>query len=151
MAPYRDTAGVGVRHQEGVLADGLLRNGVDGLAARRAHLRAMTMARQAAEQRHMHPAGPAQCVSTREHAVALRAELARIDAEHRQWLHDQGEAYTARGASAFSHDAAAPQGRSKSRRLERCGSSSPPTGRHGLSQQAFGSDADGPGPPLCMA
>ena len=56
MPQYGDMDGVGVQRQEGVADDGVLRNGIADLAARRAHLRAMAVARQAVEQRHMHPA-----------------------------------------------------------------------------------------------
>ena len=91
MPQYGDMDGVGVQRQEGVADDGVLRNGIADLAARRAHLRAMAVARQAVEQRHMHPAGPARPVPAREHVVEQRAELARINAEHRTWPRDQGE------------------------------------------------------------
>ncbi len=90
MPQYQHTREDGDQHQERVLIDGLLRNGVDDLAARRAHMREMTMARQAAERHYTHPAGPPPLVAARDSAADLRAELARIDATHRTWLHDHG-------------------------------------------------------------
>lgn len=97
MPSDQDTRRGDVARQEPVLGDAVSRNGVDCSAARRAHMRALTMARQAAERRHARPADAAGLDSTarlaaaRERAVELRAELERIDAEHRTWLHDQGE------------------------------------------------------------
>lgn len=89
----------GAQHGESVLIDGLSRNGVDDLAARRAHMRDMTMARQAAERRYARPGLPAgsagpedamRLAMAQERAIAFRAELARIDAEHRRWLREHG-------------------------------------------------------------
>ncbi|MDB5075559.1 MAG: hypothetical protein JWO42_1738 [Chloroflexi bacterium] len=81
---------------ETVLGDGISCNGVDASAARRAHMRELTMARQAAEKRHARRGGnpgmdrPAQLAAAQERTVELHAELARIDAEHRTWMHEQG-------------------------------------------------------------
>jgi hypothetical protein len=85
------------QRQEPALLDGVLCNGVDGSAERRSHMRELTMARQAAERRHARPASEtgldraAQVVAARARAVELRAELERIDAEHRTWLRARGE------------------------------------------------------------
>lgn len=99
------------QRRESVLVDGILHNGVDGLAVRRAHMRALTMARQAAERRSMRAAGrdgSARLVAARERAAELRAELARIDAEHRTWLHEQGEDAAARRTRRRRAPGAAP-------------------------------------------
>jgi hypothetical protein len=86
----------GSQSQEHILVDGLLQNGTDRSALWRAHVREMTMARQAAERR---PAGPgpaigldkpAQLTLARARAVALRLELTRINAEHRIWMRSHG-------------------------------------------------------------
>jgi hypothetical protein len=79
-----------------LLGEGVLHNGVEGAAAHRAHMRGLTMARQAAERRFGQPAAqagldrPARLAARRERAEELRVELERIDAEHRSWLHEQG-------------------------------------------------------------
>jgi hypothetical protein len=86
-----------VQLQETVLVDGLLRNGVDTLAARRAHLRNLTMARQAAERRHERHAmartldQDLRPDAARSRANEFRMELSRLDSVHRVWLQDQGE------------------------------------------------------------
>jgi hypothetical protein len=75
------------------LVDALLHNGVDGLAARRTHLRQLTMARQAAERQYAHSVGregPSQPDETHACAAQYRVELARIEGEHIAWLHAQG-------------------------------------------------------------
>lgn len=83
--------------QETALGEAVSRNGVDCSAQRRAHMRELTTARQAAERLHKRPLGQAdadrssQLAAARDRALDLRTELARIDAEHRTWLHDQGE------------------------------------------------------------
>lgn len=82
--------------QESILVDGLLQDGADRSAPWRAHLRELTMARQAAERRYSRAGLPAgldgqtQLALTRERAVAFRGELARIDAEHRTWMREHG-------------------------------------------------------------
>lgn len=79
------------------LLDGMLCNGVDSAAERRAHMRELTMARQAAERRHARPTSDlrldrqAQALAARARDAELRAELARIDDAHRTWLRAQGE------------------------------------------------------------
>ena len=81
---------------EHALVDGLLQNGTDRSAYWRAHVREMTMARQAAERRHARPGPaigldkPAQLALARERAVALRVALTRINAEHRIWMRAHG-------------------------------------------------------------
>jgi len=83
-----------VRRQGEVLIDGLLNNGIDCLAARRAHMREITMARQVAEQRFArlaHPTGRDGSTTVHERTAAFRAELARINALHRTWLLAQGD------------------------------------------------------------
>jgi len=84
-----------VSRQEGSLIDAMLYNGIDVLAERRAHMRELTMARQAAEQRsapaaHREVAAGEQFGEVREGATALRAELARLQAAHRAWLDEHG-------------------------------------------------------------
>lgn len=97
MKEDRYTLGAGDHPQETLLGEGVSRNGADCAAERRAHMRALTMARQAAEQRHARPTRPtgldrtARLVVARERALELRAELDRIEAEHKTWLQDQGE------------------------------------------------------------
>ena len=66
--------------------DGVLYDGVDHAAAHRAHARALTTARQAAERGHGGQAEPGA-----DRAAAFRDEMARIDAEHRAWLLERGE------------------------------------------------------------
>jgi hypothetical protein len=80
-----------------LLGDGICCNGVDDSAIKRAHMRELTAARQAAEKRFARP-GPGagadratKLAAAQERAADLRAELARIDAEHRLWLLNQGE------------------------------------------------------------
>ena len=75
------------------LVDALLHNGVDGLAARRAHMRQLTMARQAAERQYARAVGrdgPVLRDETRAYAVQYQGDLARIEGEHMTWLHAQG-------------------------------------------------------------
>jgi len=84
-----------VSRQEGILIDAMLYNGIDVLAERRAHMRELTMARQAAERRCAPGARRGigegeQLVEVRERATALRAELARLQAAHRAWLDAHG-------------------------------------------------------------
>lgn len=97
MAQAQATGRGEVQRQGSVLVDAMLYNGVDRLAVRRAHMRELTTARQAAERRSTWPALPAgrdgweQRVAARERTVELRAHLARLQEEHRTWLHAQGE------------------------------------------------------------
>jgi hypothetical protein len=106
MKEDRYTLGDGDHRQETLLGEGVSRNGADCAAERRAHMRGQTMARQAAEQRHARPTRPmgldrsARLVVARERALELRAELDRIDAEHKTWLQDQGEIVDAAGYKA---------------------------------------------------
>lgn len=80
-----------------VLIDAMLYNGIDGLATRRAHMRELTLARQAAERRYTQPAsavpreGQPRLTTARARAVEFQEEIARINAEHRIWMHEQGE------------------------------------------------------------
>ncbi|GAC1402004.1 MAG: hypothetical protein NVSMB65_19250 [Chloroflexota bacterium] len=73
--------------------EGVIVNGGDQQADRRAHMRALTTARQAAERRALHgPEGSATSGSARRgverqaRRVELQAELQRIEAEHQTWL-----------------------------------------------------------------
>ncbi|HVA89515.1 MAG TPA: hypothetical protein VNL71_06705 [Chloroflexota bacterium] len=85
-----------IRNQGTVVGEGVARNGIDGSSARRAHMRELTMARQAAERRFARPGismttdRPARLAAARERAEELRQELARIDDMHRAWLQAQG-------------------------------------------------------------
>ena len=80
-----------------VLIDAMLYNGIDGLAMRRAHMRELTLARQAAERRYTQPASAAprdglpRLTTARERAVEFQEEIARINAAHRSWMCEQGE------------------------------------------------------------
>src|SRR5665213_2730024 len=80
-----------------VLIDAMLYNGVDGLAMRRAHMRELTRARQAAERRYTQPAlaanreGPPRLTTASERTAEYQAEIARISDEHRTWMREQGE------------------------------------------------------------
>ena len=80
-----------------VLIDAMLYNGIDGLAMRRAHMRELTLARQAAERRYTQPAsavtreGLPRLTTAHERAVEFQEEIARINAEHRIWMREQGE------------------------------------------------------------
>lgn len=85
------------QHHDALLGGGVTCNGVDTSAAHRAHIRELNMARQAAEKhfarRGLQPGvdRSTQLSAARERATELRAELARLDAEHRRWLVEQGE------------------------------------------------------------
>ena len=80
-----------------VLIDAMLYNGIDALAMRRAHMRELTRARQAAELRYKQPAlttnreGPPRLNTARERAVEYQAEIARINTEHWIWMHEHEE------------------------------------------------------------
>jgi len=97
MADTHDLRGDDGQRVGPLLGDGICRNGVDSQAGRRAHMRELTMARQAAERRHARPSPQpgmdrsGQLAAAQERAVELRIELARLDASHREWLHAQGE------------------------------------------------------------
>jgi hypothetical protein len=92
-----DPSGAGF---SGGYGEGVLINGVDQQAARRTHMRELTMARQAAERRslqHSEEAArqdrTARAVEKQERRTALAAELKRIEAAHQAWLetHDEEE------------------------------------------------------------
>lgn len=76
--------------------DAMPLDGLDPSAEWRVHMREQTMARQTVERRYARSAsargevGPAQNGEGRSRAAALRAELARIDAEHWAWLREHG-------------------------------------------------------------
>ena len=96
----------GSQGQESILVDGLLQNGTDRSAYWRAHVRELTVARQAAERRHTGPGlatgmdKPALLALARERAVGhvfgrardqpARGALTRINAEHRIWMRAHG-------------------------------------------------------------
>lgn len=92
----QEPGGDGLQPKGPPLGEGVTHNGVDGTAARRAHMRGQTMARQAAERRCARPPAdggldrPARLAARREREAELRVELARLDAAHRNWLDDQG-------------------------------------------------------------
>jgi hypothetical protein len=96
MPQKHDTRHDGVPYQTSVVIDALLHNGVDSMAARRARMRELTAARQAAEQCQSRQAlaaahGQEHDGVIRERTAALYAELARLNAEHLAWQHEQGE------------------------------------------------------------
>ena len=97
MLQEQDAGREDIPRRGSVLIDAMLYNGVDGLALRRAHMRELTKARQAAERRYTQPAlaanreGPPRLTTARERAAEYHAEIARINAEHRIWMHEQGE------------------------------------------------------------
>jgi hypothetical protein len=97
MVDDRETHADDIKRHGSGLGEAVSRNGVDVSAARREHLRELTMARQAAERRHARPAlssgldRATRLVAAQERATELRVELERIDSEHRTWLHDHGE------------------------------------------------------------
>lgn len=78
------------------LVDGLLQDGTDRSAAWRAHLRESTMARQAAELLYARTGSASDAPGERpptpagERVAVLRAELARIVADHRMWMRAHG-------------------------------------------------------------
>ena len=84
----------GPESQENVLGDGVPRNGVEGQAVRRAHMREQTTARQAAERRLEHDGIPRRDHEHRAlvaaQVVEVRAELALINAAHQTWLRAHG-------------------------------------------------------------
>jgi hypothetical protein len=79
------------------LLDAIPCDGIDTSAEWRAHMRDLTMARQAAERLYARPPAQArwdrvaQARDAQERATDLRTELARINAEHRRWLQARGE------------------------------------------------------------
>ena len=85
----------GLEDQQPII-DAMLYNGVDILAARRAHMRELTAARQAAEQlqsrqRVQAPLGPeSDAGAGRQRTIAMYAELSRLNDEHRAWELEQG-------------------------------------------------------------
>ncbi len=82
------------QYQPGRSIDALVLNGSDPTATWRLHMQNQTMARQAAEQRYARQArsvefdGPQSKEDARRRAAGLRAEMARISAEHRAWLRE---------------------------------------------------------------
>ena len=83
--------------ERAVYGEGVLLNGVDGQAARRAHMREQTTARQVAERRHDQPLGVLRAAdqATRLAAAGVRdaeksTALADILAEHEEWLRRAG-------------------------------------------------------------
>ena len=85
----------GARRQGDVYGEGVLHDGIDVQSARRAHMRELTTARQAAERRRTRPLDgdyPTRQAAAQERAAELQSELARIEAAHQQWLRDHGEA-----------------------------------------------------------
>jgi hypothetical protein len=80
--------------------DSILYDGIDPLALRRAHLRELTTARQAAERRLVRRDssiphdGASRAVAARERAVAFQIEMDRINVDHRSWQHEQSEDVT---------------------------------------------------------
>lgn len=90
-------------HEEGVFqsnkalfGDGVLINGEDGQAARRAHMRAQTTARQVAERRASESRGLSRFAGREERLTAVRdreaektTAFAGIEAAHQVWLHAQ--------------------------------------------------------------
>ena len=103
-----DKQQAGGESREGVVGDAVPRNGEDDQAARRAHMREQTMARQAAERKALRPAGearlgrPARADEAQQREADLHAELARINAEHRDWLREHGAADPPDGEPAAS-------------------------------------------------
>jgi hypothetical protein len=73
---------------EVVLGNTFPRCDLDPTDAPREHMREMTEARQAAEQRG---GSPTTLHGGTDHAALMRADLARIDAAHQTWLHERGE------------------------------------------------------------
>ena len=90
----RENAG---EKQQGVFGEGVPVNGIDNLAARRAHMRELTAARQAAERRRSQPwsvdsgAYANRLEATRARSAEMYAELARIEDEHQRWLDEHDE------------------------------------------------------------
>jgi hypothetical protein len=103
MTPDSDNPQDGISEAEGIpewsegpCGGGVLFNGVDPNAARRAHMREQTMAKQAAERRSVKPASgmhldhQTRLAMAQERAAALHAELASLSDEHQDWLRTQG-------------------------------------------------------------
>ncbi|GAC1408714.1 MAG: hypothetical protein NVSMB65_22130 [Chloroflexota bacterium] len=83
--------------EKALYGEGVLLNGVDGQAARRAHMRAQTTARQLAEQHHDQPLGQLRTADPATRFAAARVRdaekstaLAGIAAEHEEWLRRTG-------------------------------------------------------------
>ena len=85
------------RRIETTMMDSITYNGVDPFALRRAHMRDVTMARQAAERRFAQRGsserqdGAGRLTAAKERAAALRSELERIYADDRRWQIEHGE------------------------------------------------------------
>jgi hypothetical protein len=82
---------------QGLLGDSVVIAGVDRQAARRAHMRAQTTARQAADVQYRQPLGVLRSADQATRSAAMRvraaersAALAAIASEHQAWLHAQG-------------------------------------------------------------
>ena len=81
------------KSQEDLFLDGMLYNGKDELAERRAHIRGLTMARQAAERIDAETILAARRTrpwlnfEVRTAALEARADAEVAEAEHRAWLH----------------------------------------------------------------
>ena len=75
---------------ESLCGEGVPLNGVDDQADRRAHMRAQTTARQAAERRLSYPpipmGSPDRQMRKAERMARMHEELSLIDAEHQAWL-----------------------------------------------------------------
>ena len=81
--------------------DAILYDGVDPMAMWRAHMREVTMARQAAERRLArrdssiaHDVGT-RAIAARERAAVFGIEKAQINADHQSWQREHGEAVSA--------------------------------------------------------
>ena len=95
MQRDQDGHEVDAESKRSVCGEAVPLNGIDEQAARRAHMREMTTARQMAERRRIQPMPGAdqltKLAASHERAAALRAELARIEEEHQSWLGTRGE------------------------------------------------------------
>ena len=85
--------GVYTESQGSLYGDSVLVNGEDNQAAQRAHMRAQTTARQAAERGAGHSLGLPRAADAAERQAAARvreterqAASARIEADHQEWL-----------------------------------------------------------------
>jgi len=90
------------KSQEDLFLDGMLYNGKDELAERRAHIRGLTMARQAAERIDAETILAARRTSSwlnfevRTAAREARADAELAEAEHRAWLYRHSPQVTER-------------------------------------------------------
>jgi len=85
----------GYQVRMGIEIDGMLYNGVDSMAVRRAHMRTLTAARQAAEQSQSRHAVSVALDQAGEHdaarTAAIYTEIARLTVVLRAWQREQGE------------------------------------------------------------